>query len=294
MPTGRRQHIVPQMMIRHFASDDGRLIELYKPTLKIATRRKYPSQILWLENFYQDCLLDFDKEILQGVEQKFAQYYLSIVGQNQPVQLSRDGSTAFVDWVAAMLCRTRAITCLSFCIARKKDAFIGSLLPLIMNTIRFNWFIEMKDIMTRPNFRWSMKVLQRECNIVLTDNPVCQTNGIRHGGQITIVPLSKKHILVGGLQDAVDEAMSWTNVQVNVFLAAWAEKSIFAADRKDIENVKANLEGNGIIESTEWCEVARKPFLGLLDRIFSELPPSSKHLSDWWEEKKAEFGSPID
>lgn len=290
MPAGRRQHIIPQMMIRRFASDDGRLIELHKPTLTIATRWKYPRQILWIENFYRDCLSDFDAEILQGVEQRFAKYYPSIVGQNQPAQLS---STAFVDWVAAMLCRTRAIACLSHRISREEDAFLCKLLPLIMNTIRLNWFVEMKDIMTRSNFRWSMKVLQRECNIVLTDNPVCQTNGIRQGGQITIVPLSKKHVIVGGLQEAVDEARSWTIDQVNTFLAAWAEKSIFAADRSDLEIIKTNIEGDGTVGPNEWCEIARKPFFSLPDRIYSRKPPSSERLSDWWEEVKAEFGSPL-
>lgn len=293
MPAGRRQHIVPQMMIRRFASDDGRLIELHKPMLTIATRRKYPRQILWLDNFYRDYLLDFDAEILQGVEQAFARYYPSIVGQNQPAQLSGEGGAALVDWVAAMLCRTRAIACLSHRFAREEDAFLGRLLPLIMNAIRLHWFIELKDILTRSNFRWAMKVLQRECHVVLTDNPVCQTSGIRQGGQITIVPLSKKHVLVGGLQEAVNEARSWTIDQVNAFLAAWAEKSIFAADRSDLESIKANLEGDGTVGSNEWCEVARKPFFGLPDRIYSRQPPSSERLSDWWEEVKAEFGSPL-
>ncbi len=128
---------------------------------------------------------------------------------------------------------------------------------------------------------------------MLTDNPVCQTNGIRQEGQITIVPLSKKHVLVGGLQEAVDEARSWTIDQVNAFLAAWAEKSIFAADRSDLEIIKANLEGDGTVGSNEWCENARKPFFGLPDRIYSRQPPSSERLLDWWEEVKAEFGSPL-
>ncbi len=293
MPAGSRQHIVPQMMIRRFASDDGTLIELYKPSLAIATHRKHPRQILWIDNFYRDCLSDFDAEILQGVEQQFARYYPLIVGHDQPHSLSRDGSTAFIDWVAAMLCRTRAIVCLSHEIVHQNNTFFCNILPLITNTIRLLWFIEMKDIMTRSNYRWSMKVLQRECNIVLTDNPVCQTNGINQGGQITLVPLSKKHILIGGVQEAVDEARSWTIDQVNAFLAAWAEKSIFAANQNDLEIIKENLEGNGIIGTNEWCENARKPFFGLIDRIYSRQPPSSEHLADWWKEIKAEFGVPL-
>jgi len=281
------------MMIRRFTADDGTLVELYKPTLTITSRRKYPRQILWIDNFYRDCLLDFDAEILQGVEQAFARYYPSIVGQSQPAQLSGEGGAALVDWIAAMLCRTRAIAFLSHRIAQQEGAFLGSLLPLMMNAIRSHWFSEFRDILTRSNFRWGMKVFPRECHVVLTDNPVCQTNGMRQGGQLTIVPLSKQHVLIGGLQEAVDEGRTWTIDQVNAFLAAWAEKSIFAPDRRDLEIVKSDLEGTGSIGSDEWCEAARKPFFGLPERIYSMQPPSGEALSEWWEQAKAAFGSPL-
>ena len=293
MPAGRRQHVVPQMMIRRFTSDDGTLVELHKPTLTIASRRKYPREILWMDNFYRDCLMDFDAEVLQGVEQAFARYYPSIIGQSQPGQLSGEGGAALVDWIAAMLCRTRAIVCLSHRIAQQESAFLGGLLPLMMNAIRSHWFSEFRDILTRSNFRWGMKVFSRECHVVLTDNPVCQTSGIRQGGQLTIVPLSKQHVLVGGLQEAVDEGRSWTIDQMNAFLAAWAEKSVFAPDRRDLEIVKSDLEGAGSVGSDEWYEAARKPFFGLPERIYSKQPPSGEALSEWWEQVKGAFGSPL-
>ena len=46
-PTGKDQHIVPQQMIRNFAGDDGKLIEMLKPELVIATRRRAPKGILF-------------------------------------------------------------------------------------------------------------------------------------------------------------------------------------------------------------------------------------------------------
>lgn len=285
--------MVPQMMIRCFTGDDGRVVELYKPTCQIATRRKYPRQILWMDNFYRDSLFDFDTEILQHVEQTFARYYPSIVGRNQPAQLCGEGGAALIDWIAAMLCRTRAIVCLSHQIARKENDFLARLLPLMMNAIRSHWFSELQDILTRSDFRWAMKVFPRECDIVLTDNPVCQTSGMGQGGQITIVPLSKQHVLVGGLQEGVEEARSWTIDQMNAFLAAWAEKSIFAAERSDLEIVKSDLEGSGSVGSDEWCEAARKPFFGLPERIYSRGPPCGGDLSDWWEQVKLAFGSPL-
>ena len=44
MPTGKRQHIVPQMMIRRFAGDDGKLTELHMPSFTIVRVGKRPRE----------------------------------------------------------------------------------------------------------------------------------------------------------------------------------------------------------------------------------------------------------
>jgi len=293
MPSGRRHHIVPQQMIKRFTGNDGKVAELYKPTLAIGTRRRSPRSILWLDNFYRDCLLDFDAQFLQGIEQRFARYYPSIVGANQAGQLCGEGGAALIDWIAAMLCRTRAIVCLSHRIVQHDHAFLTALLPLIMNAIRSHWFTECQDILTRSEYRWKMKVFQEPCRVVLTDNPVCHTTGTMPGGQVTVVPLSKQHVLIGGLPEAVSQWEGVTIEQLNAFLAAWAEKSVFAGERHDLEIVKADLEGSGTVGEEEWCEAARKPFFGLPERMYSRQPPSGAALYEWWERVKASFGSPL-
>ena len=58
--TGRRQHIVPQQMIRNFAGDDGKLVEMVKPEFDIGTRRRAPSGILFRDDYYRDTVSDFD------------------------------------------------------------------------------------------------------------------------------------------------------------------------------------------------------------------------------------------
>jgi hypothetical protein len=122
---------------------------------------------------------------------------------------------------------------------------------------------------------------------VLTDYPVCQTNGIEAGRQVTIVPLSKHRVLFGGSQEAVDR---W-NIPVadlNSFLAGCAERSIFAADSNSLETVARMLRGEG-----EWCEAARRPFFGFVDYLRDQPIPDDAEVSQWWSQMKDSFGDSI-
>lgn len=293
MPAGIRQHLVPQMMIRKFTGEDGKVIELYKPSLRIGTRRRSPRGILFIDNFYRDLASDLDSELLIPIEQKFARHYPSIVDQERPEELSGDGGAALVDWIAAMLCRTGAFICLTKLIVHQENQILVELVSQLANEFRCHWFSEWQDILTRADFRWKMKIFPDECNIVLTDNPVCQTNGLEQGGAVLMVPLSKRHILFGGHQEALERYRNSTLGQINAFLAAWADKSIFAADRNTLEAVKLNLEGEGTVGTDQWCEVARKPFFGSSDRIQPTQFPSKQDLSTWWEQLKSSYGEPL-
>lgn len=297
MSSGADQHIVPRQMIKRFAGADGKLIELFKPTLTIGTRRRAPSGILFKENFYLDRFSDFDQELLKTVEQNFGQYYPQIADEEKPQTLCGDGGAALIDWIAAMLCRTRALVSLSCAIVESEDSqysVFWKIAPAEMdNLMRTIWFTQCQDILTRSDFCWKIRILPDGQNLVITDHPVCQTSGLNNGGQVTIVPLSKNRLLIGGLRDAVENYGYTTAEQLNLFLAAWAEQFIFAADTDTLENVKKHLEGKGDIVTKEWCEQARKPFGGMAERIKSKKIPSEINISQWWEDMKNSYGKPL-
>src|ERR1035437_2617727 len=113
MLTGSNQHLVPQMMIKRFAGDDRKLSELHKPTLTLGSRRRSPKGILFLQNFYHDSISDFDDELLKPIEQKFARFYPLLTDGAKPEPLTGEGGAALIDWIAAMLVRTRALAVLS-------------------------------------------------------------------------------------------------------------------------------------------------------------------------------------
>ncbi len=286
------QHLIPQMMIRRFAGPDGKLSELHKPTLTLGTRRRSPKGILFAQDFYHDRLSDFDDELLKPIEQKFARFYPSLADNPRPEPLSGEGGAALIDWIAAMLIRTRAHVLLGQAAAKKiggLPALVWALdSALLKNNIgRSLCFSEYQDLLSRPKVRWKIKTYPSNDVVVLTDFPVCQTNGIGAGGQVTVIPLSKHRVLFGGTQEAVDRC----NIPVedlNAFLSGCAEHSIFAADMNTLEVVAHMLRGDD-----EWCEAARKPFFGFADFLNDQENPSDTEVSRLWHDMKNSFGESI-
>ena len=261
MATGPDQHLVPQMMINRFSGDDGKLTELIKPGLVFGSRRRSPKGILFGEEFYRDHQADFDEELLTPIEQAFALIYPSLAEDAHPQITCGKKGAALIDWIASMLVRTRACALMAQAVVQK-DSALGKLLwklapALLNNILRISLFSELQDILSRPLFRWKVITYSPEETVVLTDFPVCQTNGSAPDGQVTIVPLSKHRVMFGGSEKAIAH---WDIPadELNAILAGYAERSIFAADRATLERVAQQLRGeNG--HSPEWCAAARRP-----------------------------------
>jgi hypothetical protein len=294
MASGKRQHLVPQQMIKRFSGADGKLFELHKESLEIGVRRHSPKGILYLDDYYRDICSDFDNDILIAVEQKFAQYYPRIADHKKPEELCGDGGAVLIDWISAMLCRTQSLATLSQAIVQKELSpsvkIPENILKLFHNIIRSECYSEHQDILSRPQFKWRMKIFPEGCDIVITDNPVCQTNGLQDGGQATLVPLSKRLILIGGQDKAVEKFRNVTIDDINLFLFAWAYKSIYAAEKHTLESIKKTLDG---IDDKERCEAARKPLFGMPERIKEKKIPSDINISQWYKDMKDKYGESI-
>jgi len=278
-------------MIRRFCGPDGKLVGLHKESLRIGNRRRSPRGILYMDEYYRDSCSDFDDELLKKVEQGFARYYPRIADVEKAEELDGDGGAALIDWIASMLCRTEALTVLSRVIVEKERSPLLSIpesgWKLIYNMVRSRRYEECQDLLSRPRFKWGMKLFPEGLNLVITDNPVCQTNGLQKGGQVTLVPLSKRRILIGGLEEGVERFRHYTIDELNVSLFAWANRSIYAAERATLESIKTMLDE---IEDKEWYEAARKPLFGLPERIMDKVIPKGVNISEWYATMKDTFG----
>jgi hypothetical protein len=295
MPTGRHQHVVPQMMIKRFAGEDHKLTELIKPELSFGSHRRSPKGILFGEDCYRDHQSDLDEELFTPIEQKFALIYPSLAEDAHPQVTCGKKGAALIDWIASMLVRTRAHALMAQAVGHKDSAFgdvLWKVAPKLMNNIvRISWFSELQDILSRPLFRWKVKTYPPEETLVLTDFPVCQTSGSPPDGQVTIVPLSKHRVMFGGSEKAIAHWDIRAD-DLNAILAGYAQRSIFAADGATLERLAQHLRGeNG--HSPEWCAAARSPFFGFLDRLKDMKAPETPEVSQWFKQFKDSYGESI-
>lgn len=297
MVAGKRRHIVPQLMIRRFAGPDGKLIELHKPTLRLGTRRRSPSGILFQDDAYKDRVGDLDADLFQRVEQEFATHYAQIADHPWQKRVwPGEVGAAFVNWVAAMIARTSPITTMAAVLAEANPlmrlAYAAT--PDVMdNIMREGWFGEWQNLLARPQWCWKCRIIPEARTLILTDNPVCQTNGLGPGGIVVLVPLSKHRILFGGTREAVERCGDMPVAHMNAFLAAWAERSIFASDAATLHEVVRHLKGEVPGSDPAWCEAARKPLFALREGAASRRPPPGLDLHEFWEGVKSRYGPPI-
>lgn len=266
-PTGADQHIVPQQMIRNFAGADGRLIEMIKPDLQFATRRRPPKAILFADHFYHDAVSDFDAEFLTPIEQRFREVYPKVVA-GTPLTNGDDGA-AFIDWVAAMLIRTRLVSAMVPAVLaglpEQATATPDRAKNVLANLIRSEWFVMYQDLFAREGWHWKRRLFDDPC-LVLSDHPVGMTSLFHEGGQMVVVPLSSTVVLIGGAPAAIAKMEHATDVEINTFVTAYAARSIFAADLPPLQRVKKALMDDSLFPP-EWAAAARQPLFGAPQRL---------------------------
>lgn len=306
MASGKRDHIVPQMMIRQFTCDDGMLIELIKPDLHIGTRKRTPKSILFRDDgFYRDAQIDWDVDLLQPIEQSFKHYYPDYAhGDPRCLDRNGDAGAALIDWIASMLCRTPTFKARINAVWNEQRineitthphwrVFLHLLPKLAFNYFRDTQFTMYQDMFSRPKWCWRIRILKTESNLVLTDYPVCLINIAGATKPVILVPLTKKRILLGGANEDIATLSELSVSDINLHLAAKAYRSIFAADRTTLESIVRELTGKGEARSPEWMEAACKPDFGLPERMRNTPIPESVNTQDFYESMMDAYGESI-
>lgn len=163
---------------------------------------------------------------------------------------------------------------------------------LFRNYVRLTQFNEYQDILSRPGFKWKVLTYPEGADLVLTDHPVCQTSGHHPGGQVTIVPVSRRRVFFGGSQQAVNNC-NFPVHELNAFLAGWAYRSVFAAERGALDEVVEILSGKYEMWRKEWCDRARLPCFGLEERSKTYSVSPDEITKDWWNGFKDSYGETI-
>jgi len=273
MSNGRRRHIVPVQMIRRFANADGRLFCLNKTTLCIPDRTigNDPRTILYKPNYYRDEAGDLDGTWIQPIEAAFADSYHSLVAASAGDRdLNPTERAAVIQWIACLQCRTELFQesmdtlKASEHMRRRSGAEMST--AAIANRLRRDFAQDYERLYTSTGWYWKMDTFREGRSLILTDHPVCHTTEQEPHGTVVFVPLSKTQILVGGGSTALQQIQAMGVEQVNLFLAAWANRLIYAESVPTLERVAVQLRAAG--------EPATLPFFGLIQRMETSPPPA--------------------
>lgn len=283
-----KDHIVPQQMIRRFANSDGKLAVLYKPTLELESRLRGPSGVLFRDDYYEDAATDFDEEVLKPIENTFGVHYGQFLDRERGRKFSREASTAFLDWIASMLARSRAIIPTSVAVAMKDsgDAEFVKMMAALHNSIRTRQFEMMRDLISRPYWKWKRRVFV-DGGLVLTDNPVVLTKVSDSKGLCVLAPFSSTHLVVGGFDEDIRRLGAADLRGLNAFLAGWSIERVFASERAPLRAIVEDLSARG-----DWAADAREPLFGFIDRIRSSRSPDEREVDEFWSDLSGSYGPP--
>ena len=273
MATGPRRHIVPVQMIRRFSNASGRLFCLNKTTLCVADRSvgNRPEDILHKRNYYKDEYGDLDCSWIQSVENEFGARYDSLMAAvDDGRDWTSDEQEALVRWIACLQTRTElvqeSVDAMSEAgrIPDRRD--IGASGAAIDNRLRLNLAQEYERVFTSPGWYWQMVSMPEHGTLILTDHPACHTPEQEPDGMVVLVPLSRTHLLVGGGKAALGQVRFWRLQLINFFLAAWANRLIYAANLSTLDRLAAQLRAAG--------EPATLPFYGKIRAMRTSPPPA--------------------
>ncbi len=278
--TGKRQHIVPQQMIRRFAGEDGKLVEMVKPEFQVGTRRRSPSGILFRDDFYKYGGGDLDAELLIPLEQNFAKIYDEVLEMKA---LDTHQESALIAWVASMLVRTQFVNDMPLSwpqyLPRGLINGLTNMKNVVDNHTRVHWYATYSDLFARKDWNWKFYWLSdNDPKIVITDHPVCTTGRLNKNEFMVIVPLAQNVALFGGHEKALEQVAKLSIGHLNFFLASWARERIFAGCKETLELVRWLLSDNSPFDS-DLVARARQPF-GRIPEHSRISPPNHETAND--------------
>jgi hypothetical protein len=104
--------------------------------------------------------------------------------------------------------------------------------------------------------------------LVVTDNPVCETSIPERRGCARVVPITKDLLAVGGDPVVVEAILEWSIVHINLFLAGWSRRMTYPGDRLALELLKSTFKGECLRDVPgEYVEQARLPYFGTAEML---------------------------
>lgn len=274
-----KDHIVPQLLIRQFCNEEGRVFCFDKKKRRIPNRElgNTPNEILRFRGYYRDPEGNLDVELYQSIEQAFGPHLARLVIDPWQASQEEGFGRALIEWIAAQVSRTELIP-LSIQAAIERVGEVSewneSDIALEVRRSRINSFKSLVQLMALPKWEWKLWKSDDERRFVLSDHPVVNTTTDTAMGYMLFVPLSPTQMLIGGSNDGHQVVKEREILRgINGLIFSWSQRYTYSASLPELESIAHMFEPTGDEEHEEWMRYAREPHHGIAKRIREESIP---------------------
>lgn len=274
-----KDHIVPQLLIRQFCNDNGRVFCFDKKKRQIPNsgRGNTPKEILRFRGYYQDPIGNLDVELYQEIEHLFAPHLTRIVSDPWQASQQEGFGKALIVWIASQVSRTELIPLsVKSIIGKFQDIseWTDDDISLKVRRCRILTFGSILRLMKLPKWKWKLWAPDDERRFVLSDHPVVNTTADTAMGFMIFVPLSPTLMLIGGSAEGHQIVKEREILRgINGLIFSWSYRYTYSSCLPELESIAHMYEPTGDFEHEKWMRYAKEPHHGIGVRITEEEIP---------------------
>lgn len=274
-----KEHFVPQMLIRQFTNNDGRIFCFDKKNCRIPDRvyGNSPRDIMYIKGYYDDPKGNLDAELYKEIENRFAPHLTRLIENPWNASQEKGFGRSLLDWMAAQISRTDLIPLSLKAILRKyneEEKWSPEEFAVKVRELRIKQFHFFLRLMSLPKWKWKLWVSDDERKFVLSDHPVVNTTTDTAMGLMIFFPFSPFQILVGGSMEGhriIEEREIL--LAINGYIFSWSHRFTYSVCLPELESIQHMYHTTGDIEHDNWMLYAREPYHGIARKIMEVDPP---------------------
>jgi len=291
MARGWRDHFVPQLLIRRFTNEQGRVFCFDKKTRRVPDRihGNKPRDVLHKPKYYLDQLGDLDAEFYKPIEDEFGPH-LSALLEDVHQALSRPGLTSVLNaWVASQASRTQFAERLLevYGLRFGREDMLDDLRNRrgLLRDLRMDLFECALHRLDRSQWRFYRADKDERREFVLSDEAVVETPPAWATGRMFIVPLSPTAMVAAGddrghaaLRDPERNILP---LGLNGVAMSYAYRFVYSRRLLELDTLASIFEITGGSDHDAWVRHAAHAHFGM-DLMLDEADESDlrQHFSE--------------
>lgn len=268
MVSGPKQHIIPKVYSKRFASAQG-LFMYDKSRDVVHEKRKQPSGILWADCYYGPPGNHFDEQVLQPIEDRLGEALDDLLDPESPSWSPQVGEV-LEQFVASLLVRTEYLPAVALRTDEIRQSFASHALEAGLSLDeahgRARQFIGSAIFTLFHHNAWGWRRLHYDAGygieVVFSDHPVATIADSVQGTRVLLVPVSKHVVVVGGPDQFLDDLDFSDLRRINLTIAGFAKERVYSGDLETLRTLQSDLGEIRKLGDSHPLSYVFKPFGG--------------------------------